>query len=117
VQEDEKINIILKKMQTNRAHLAIVIDEFGGTAGIVTMEDILEELVGEIQDEYDEELPQIEKIAENEFVLSALIPIDDLNDNLPEPIPESDEYETIGGYILAELDRIPELNENLKSEL
>ncbi|MBP7215420.1 MAG: HlyC/CorC family transporter [Candidatus Kapabacteria bacterium] len=114
VQENDKINIILKKMQTNRAHLAIVIDEFGGTAGIVTMEDILEELVGEIQDEYDEELPQIEKIAENEFVLSALIPIDDLNDNLPEPIPESDEYETIGGYILAELDRIPELNEKFE---
>lgn len=114
VQEDEKINIILKRMQSNRAHLAIVIDEFGGTAGIVTMEDILEELVGEIQDEYDEELPLIEKVDENEFLLSALLPIDDLNDYLPEPIPESEDYETIGGYVLAELDRIPELNEKFQ---
>lgn len=111
VQEDEKINITLKKMQTNHAHMSIVLDDFGGTAGIVTMEDILEELVGEIQDEYDEELPQIEKINENEFILSAVLPIDDLNDYIPEPIPESEDYETIGGYILTELDRIPELNE------
>ncbi|HAW07945.1 MAG TPA: hemolysin [Bacteroidetes bacterium] len=114
VQEDDKINIILRKMQINHAHLAIVIDEFGGTAGIVSMEDILEELVGEIQDEYDEELPQIEKIDEDEFVLSATLPIDDLNDILPEPVPESEDYETIGGYILTELNRIPELNEKFQ---
>ena len=111
VQENEKINFTLKKMQMNKIHQAIVLDEFGGTAGIVSLEDILEELVGEIQDEYDEETPLLEIQDENNFILLAIIPIDDLNDNLPQPIPESDDYETIGGYILTNLGRIPNLGE------
>lgn len=114
VQENEKINITLKKMQLNKIHQAIVLDEFGGTAGIVSLEDIIEELVGEIQDEYDEEVPLFEQIDENTFIVLATIPINDLNDNLPEPFPESDDYETIGGFIITELGRIPELGEKFK---
>lgn len=114
VQENEKINITLKKMQLNKIHQAIVLDEFGGTAGIVSLEDIIEELVGEIQDEYDEEVPLFEKIDDNTFIVLATIPINDLNDNLPEPFPESDDYETIGGFIMTELGRIPELGEKFK---
>lgn len=114
VQENEKINITLKKMQLNKIHQAIVLDEFGGTAGIVSLEDIIEELVGEIQDEYDEEVPLFEKIDDNTFIVLATIPINDLNDNLQEPFPESDDYETIGGFIMTELGRIPELGEKFK---
>jgi len=111
VQENEKINITLKKMQLNKIHQAIVLDEFGVTAGIVSLEDIIEELVGEIQDEYDEETPLFEKLDQRTFIVLATIPINDLNDNLPEPFPESDDYETIGGFIITELGRIPELGE------
>jgi CBS domain containing-hemolysin-like protein len=111
VHEDDKINLILRKMQVNKVHLAIVQDEFGGTAGIISLEDILEELVGEIQDEYDEEIPQIKQIDKLSFELQAKLPIDDVNDSMPEMIPESDDYETIGGYILFELGRIPDLGE------
>jgi CBS domain containing-hemolysin-like protein len=111
VHEDDKINLILRKMQVNKVHLAIVQDEFGGTAGIISLEDILEELVGEIQDEYDEETPQMKQLDKQSFELQTKLPIDDVNDSMPEPFPESDDYETIGGYILFELGRIPDLGE------
>jgi CBS domain containing-hemolysin-like protein len=111
VHEDDKINLILRKMQVHKVHLAIVQDEFGGTAGIISLEDILEELVGEIQDEYDEETPQMKQLDKQSFELQTKLPIDDVNDSMPEPFPESDDYETIGGYILFELGRIPDLGE------
>lgn len=111
VHEDDKINLVLRKMQVNKVHLAIVQDEFGGTAGIISLEDIIEELVGEIQDEYDEEAPLIKQIDKLSYELDAKMPINDVNDTLPDNLPESDEYETIGGYILYELGRIPELDE------
>ncbi len=111
VSEDEKISNIMKIMQRDKIHLAIVLDEFGGTAGLVTMEDILEEIVGEIQDEYDEEIPLIEKISETEFQVNAVLPIDDANDILPYPLPADEEYETIGGLVISKVGRIPEINE------
>ncbi len=111
VSEEEKISNIMKIMQSDKIHLAIVLDEFGGTAGLVTMEDILEEIVGEIQDEYDEEIPLIEKISETEFQVNPSVPINDANDYLPYPLPEDKEYETIGGLVISKLGRIPEINE------
>ncbi|MCX7737328.1 MAG: hemolysin family protein [Candidatus Kapabacteria bacterium] len=111
VSEEEKISNIMKIMQRDKIHLAIVLDEFGGTAGLVTMEDILEEIVGEIQDEYDEEIPLIEKISETEFQVNPSVPINDANDTLPFPLPEDEEYETIGGLVISKLGRIPEINE------
>lgn len=111
VYEEEKINILLTDMQRRKYHIAIVIDEFGGTAGLVSLEDIIEEIVGEIQDEYDQEAPIIEKIGENEYSVSAHATIDDANEYLPEPLPEADEYETVGGLIIFEINRIPELFE------
>lgn len=114
VNENDFINNVLKQMQTNKVHLAIVLDEFGGTAGIVSLEDILEELVGEIQDEYDEETPQFIKLNENEFQVNASLPVVDINEHLPVPLPESEEYETIGGLIITELGRIPDLGEKIK---
>lgn len=114
VNENDFINVVLKQMQTNKVHLAIVLDEFGGTAGIVSLEDILEELVGEIQDEYDEETPQFVKIDETTFQINASLPVVDVNEQLPQPLPESEDYETIGGLIITELGRIPDLGEKIK---
>ncbi len=114
VGEEEKINVLLKNLQQNKIHLAIVVDEFGGTAGIVTLEDILEEIVGEIQDEYDEEVPIVEVRGDNEFVVNAAAAIDDVNDFLPEPLPESDDYESVGGLIIGEIGRIPNKFEEIE---
>ena len=113
VKEEEKINVLLKQMQHEKRHVAIVIDEFGGTAGLVTLEDIIEEIVGEIQDEFDEEQPIIIKKAEGEYIILAEAIIDDINDELPENLPEDDDYETIGGLIISELGRIPEKMEKI----
>ncbi len=114
VQEDEKIKTLLHRMQKDKILMAIVIDEFGGTAGLVTMEDIIEEIVGEIQDEYDEETPIVEKINEETFIVKAEATIADANDYLPFLLPESDDYETIGGLIIDEIGNIPELNEIIR---
>jgi len=111
VNEDDHIKQLLHRMQRNKFHVAIVIDEFGGTAGIVSLEDIIEELVGDIQDEYDEEDPLVEQISEREFKITATVPIDDINDLLPVPLPEGDDYETLGGLINNIVGRIPEVNE------
>ncbi|MGA2296579.1 MAG: transporter associated domain-containing protein, partial [FCB group bacterium] len=111
VHEDQKINVLLHDMQKRRIHVAIVLDEFGGTAGLVTLEDIIEEIFGEIQDEYDEELPLIEKLNDTEFNIKASATIDDTNDVLPIPLPESDDYETVGGLLTSVTGRIPETNE------
>ncbi len=114
VGEDEKISILLENLQREKIHLAIVMDDFGGVAGIVTLEDILEEIVGEIQDEYDEETPIVEMINEEEYYVMASAAINDLNEYLPIDLPESDDYETLGGLIVQLLGRIPELNEEIE---
>ena len=111
INEDQKINGLLRDMQQDKVHLAIVLDEFGGTAGLVTLEDIIEEIVGEIQDEYDEEQPPVVKINDYEFVMDAGLSIDDANDHLPVPLPEDDDYETLAGLIIDEIGRIPEAGE------
>ncbi|MDQ1267326.1 MAG: magnesium and cobalt exporter, family [Bacteroidota bacterium] len=116
VSEDEKINLLLRKFQKEKIHFAVVVDEFGGTAGIVTLEDILEELVGEIQDEYDDEKPIVERISEHEFLVRASATIDDANDFLPLPLPESEDYETVGGLIMNQVGRIPDNNETIPIE-
>ena len=111
VPETKKINRLLQHFQSHHLHMAIVSDEFGGVSGIVTMEDIMEELVGEIQDEYDEEVPVVEKISDSEFRVSTSASILDVNDFLPYPLPEGEDYETVGGLINVIYGTIPELNE------
>ena len=109
----KKISDLLKVFQVKKQHLAIVIDEFGGTEGIITLEDILEELVGEIQDEEDEEEKIVEVVGDNVFWVQATQPLDEINDGLPKEFSLSDEgdYNTLAGYILYQLEDIPEENQ------
>ncbi len=111
VTEEEMIDKVFRVMQKNRIHIAIVLDEFGGTAGLVTLEDIIEEIFGEIQDEDDEEKPFVQKISDTEFIADPSAAISDANDFLPFPLPESDDYETIAGLVINEIGRIPEAGE------
>ena len=109
----KKISDLLKVFQQKKQHLAVVIDEFGGTEGIVTLEDILEELVGEIQDEEDDEERIVDKVGENVFWVKATQPLDEINESLPKmfPLSEDGEYNTLAGFILHELQDIPEENQ------
>ncbi|WP_439880356.1 hemolysin family protein [Pontibacter sp. MBLB2868] len=112
VPETKKINLLLKQFQRRHMHMAIATDEFGGVSGIVTIEDIIEELVGEIQDEYDEEAPLVERINDFEYKVNGAAPISDANDFLPYPLPEGEDYETVGGLMNVIYGQIPEnLNE------
>jgi CBS domain containing-hemolysin-like protein len=111
VPETKKINRLLQHFQRSHLHMAIVSDEFGGVSGLVTMEDIMEELVGEIQDEYDEEVPLVEKLSEFEFKVSTAAAILDVNDFLPYPLPEGEDYETVGGLINVIYGTIPEIGD------
>jgi CBS domain containing-hemolysin-like protein len=113
VPHTKKINELLKELQDKHMHMAIITDEFGGVAGIVTIEDILEELVGEIQDEHDEEAPIVEKVKDREYIVNALSSIDDVNEYLPVEIPRSTSYETVAGFVNSVFDRIPEIYEKV----
>ena len=110
----KKVSDLLKVFQLKKQHLAIVIDEFGGTEGIITLEDILEELVGEIQDEEDEEEKIVDKVGENVFWVQATQPLEEINEHLPKSLPEDGEYNTLAGFILHELEEIPEENQEFK---
>ena len=110
----KKVSDLLKVFQLKKQHLAIVIDEFGGTEGIITLEDILEELVGEIQDEEDEEEKIVDKVGENVFWVQATQPLEEINEHLPKSLPEDGEYNTLAGFILHELEEIPEENQEFE---
>lgn len=114
IPETKKINELMAELQKTRVQIAIVLDEFGGTAGMVTMEDIIEELVGEIQDEYDEEKPAVETVAENEFIVNASASVYDVNEDLPAPLPESSGYDTVGGLVNHLFGKIPDVGESQK---
>jgi CBS domain containing-hemolysin-like protein len=101
---------VLREMRSRRLHLAIVTDEFGGTSGIVTLEDIIEEIVGDIRDEYDtEEVAPIQKLAEGRFVADAAIPLGDLELHLGKKLPEDGDFESLGGLIVHRAGRVPEV--------
>lgn len=111
-----KVGDLLLEFQQNSRHMAIITDEFGGVDGLITMEDIIEELLGEIYDEYDEKSDVSLKISDNEFIINALSPIESLNMSLPYPLPSSEHYETLSGLILFITGRIPETNEKIYHE-
>lgn len=111
VPESKKINDLMAELKLKRIQIAIVLDEFGGTAGMVTLEDIVEELVGEIQDEYDEEKPIVEKVSETEFIVTASATVYDVNEFLPHDLPEDEDYDTIVGLVSEIFEKIPEVGE------
>jgi len=109
VPETQKINETLKTMQAGETHMAIVVDEFGGTAGIITLEDIIEELVGDIKDEDDKEEDPIVNLRENVSLVSAHISIGDLEEEMDIEIPDDGDYNSLGGFIVNEVGSVPEV--------
>ncbi|MEC0169557.1 hemolysin family protein [Paenibacillus graminis] len=106
VPESIQISALLKVMQRAKTQIAILIDEYGGTSGMVTLEDIMEEIVGEIQDEFDEERPGVEKLGEDEFSIDGLMLIEEINDRLGLNM-ETDDYDTVGGWLYSKLEVNP----------
>jgi putative hemolysin len=114
VPEGKKIDDLLRLFQQEKFHMAIVVDEYGGTAGLVTLEDVLEEIVGEIQDEYDSEAPLYHHLDEQTLVADARISISELNEILGDQIiPEEEDYETLGGFIFSQTGKLPRPKEEL----
>jgi CBS domain containing-hemolysin-like protein len=111
VPESKEIDDLLREMQKKKIHLAIVVDEYGTFAGIITVEDILEELVGEIMDEFDEEEPDIQKVNEWVYLIDARAWIEDVNEELNTSFPIGESYETLGGLIIEQLGHIPRKGE------
>jgi len=116
VYETKRISEVLKEFQKQHIHLAVVIDEFGGTQGIITLEDVLEELVGEIQDEDDDERQIVEKKDDNCYIVQATQPLIDINELLPHNFTINENYTTISGLLLYHYNRIPKLNEKIVVE-
>ncbi|ACL74639.1 hemolysin family protein [Ruminiclostridium cellulolyticum] len=110
VPESKRTDELFKEMQKNKVHLAVVIDEYGGTAGIVTIEDLLEEIVGNIFDEYDIEQKDIEYLENNTYIFDGAIDLDKVEEVLDEDLPV-DDFDTLGGFILKLLGRIPKVDE------
>jgi CBS domain containing-hemolysin-like protein len=108
VPETKKLNELLKQFQQERVHLAIVVNEFGGTEGIVTLEDVIEEVIGEIRDEFDDEERLLVPIAAGGYMADAKVNIDDLRDTLKVPFPEEREYETLGGFLMEVAGQVPD---------
>ncbi len=112
--ESQKIGVLLREMQRRRSHLAVVVDEFGGAAGIVTLEDIVEEIVGEIQDEHDEEAPLVYERAPGHYFVDASISVYDLEEQLGEAICEDKgDFDSLGGMLVHLLGQVPALGETL----
>ena len=111
IPESKRLNVLLRDFRVSRNHMAIVVDEYGGVSGLITIEDVLEEIVGEIDDEYDEEEEAlILQLGENRYQVQALTPIDDLNDQFGSDLSD-DDYGTVGGLLLAEFGRVPEYDD------
>jgi CBS domain containing-hemolysin-like protein len=109
------IDDLLKELQPKKEHIAIVVDEYGGMAGIVCLEDILEEIVGEIQDEYDNEEEEVKKVGKNTFICDARTLLSDINEDLKVDLP-LDGSDTLGGFVFNLFGKIPALNEEITYE-
>lgn len=117
VPETKPLRVLLHEFQNQKLHIAVVLDEYGGTAGIVTIEDIIEELVGEIVDEYEETPPEeFQQIDENTVEIDARMYVDDLNDKFDLKLPEDEDYDTVGGFVFSHLGYIPKSGETFDYE-
>ena len=106
IPETKRVDELLQEFRKKRVHMAIVVDEYGGVAGLVSLEDLMEEIVGEIEDEFDTGTPQIETIGPHEVIMDAAVSIDDLNDALSLDI-QGEDFDTVGGFIFDRLGKIP----------
>jgi CBS domain containing-hemolysin-like protein len=113
VPETKAISELLREMQAKQKHLAIVVDEFGGTAGVVTIEDLIEEIVGEIVDEYDDEKPMVVSLESGDYLVDARLDVDELASTLSIRFPE-EEWDTVGGLVLGLAGRVPEVGESFE---
>jgi CBS domain containing-hemolysin-like protein len=113
VPENKKLDSLLRRFKKRKNHIAIVVDEHGGVSGLITLEDVLEELVGEISDETDLEEPQIINVQNNEWIVPGKSDIDEVNELIPMNIPDSKEFDTFSGYVLDQTGRIPRVNEEI----
>ena len=113
VPESKQIASLLKEFQRRKDNVAIVVDEYGGTAGLVTVEDIVEEVVGEIQDEFDRETPMVISTGSNRWLVDARLPINDLEDELPVEFGEEREFDTLGGFFFSRFGDIPTVGTNI----
>ena len=116
VPETKKIDDLLEEFRTNKIHMAIVVDEFGGTSGMVTLEGLVEEIFGEIEDEHDTRSHVMKQIGDHEYILSGRVEIDTLNETFGLDLPESDDYVTIAGFILHFYQKFPKLNETVSTD-
>ncbi len=116
VPETRSVSSLLEELRAKHVHIAIVLDEYGGTAGLVTVEDIIEEIVGEIEDEYEtDETPEaIRKIDDRTFEVEARLYVDDLNDEIGLEIPEDEDYDTVGGFVFAQFGHVPTVGESFE---
>jgi putative hemolysin len=112
IPETKKADELLQDLQQRKVHIAIVVDEYGGTAGLVTIEDLVEEIVGEIQDEYDAEEPFIEVVSDDEFIFNARVDLDDVNKLMNVELP-SERCDTLGGFIYSQLGKVPKVGDEI----
>lgn len=115
IPETKKINDLLTEFQLKRIQIAFVLDEFGGTSGMITLEDIVEELVGDIQDEYDEEVPVVERLSDTEYMIDAGANVHDINEYLPLELPESSDYDTVSGLVSEIFEKIPDVGDSIEA--
>jgi putative hemolysin len=115
IPETMKISLLLREMQKKRTHMALVVDEYGGVSGLVTIEDLLEEIVGEIRDEHDIESPVIQ-LSDGTMLIDASISLRDLKEDYHIQLPESPEYETLGGFLMTALQKIPQTGDMVEIE-
>lgn len=113
VPESKRLNNLLKEFRSTRNHMAIVLDEYGGISGLITIEDVLEEIVGEIEDEFDvAEDSSIKKLSDNDYIIKALTPIEDFNEYFQVELDETD-FDTIGGLVAQKVGHVPQRNETI----
>lgn len=113
IPESKRLNVLLREFRVSKNHMAIVVDEYGGVSGLITIEDVLEEIVGDIDDEHDADaVADIERVDDGKYLVQALTAIDDFNESLGTQFSD-DEYDTIGGLVVAEFGRLPETGESV----
>jgi CBS domain containing-hemolysin-like protein len=115
IPESKKVDELLQELQQRKVHMAVVVDEYGGTAGLVTIEDLLEEIVGEIQDEYDAEEPAVEATGDQEYLFDARVALDEVNKLLGVELP-TEGGDTLGGFIYSQLGKVPAVGDTIDFE-